>query len=133
MKQLIEKTGEVPVASETPESYGDPLGKTKYYKFEKSGIELGFRGGVLSHIHLFVIPHEGYGKYEGEVMGHPASAWNQSFVKKCLGRAAREGQGRQDMLIGYVYPWCRYEFPKHAVRLEFSQDDAVRKVSIVSA
>ncbi|WP_155636215.1 hypothetical protein [Burkholderia stagnalis] len=129
--RLVEKIGESPIVSETPEAFNDPL-KTTYWKFLKSGVEIGFRGGVLNHVHLFAVPHEGYGLYSGEIMGHAANTWTLTSTKDRLGPATKEKQGYQDGLLGYIYPWCRYEFPGYAVRMEFLQDAALRKISIIS-
>jgi hypothetical protein len=52
--ELCRKNGEPPAVSETPNSYNDPEGKTKFYKFIKSGLEFGFLSGKLNHIHFFL-------------------------------------------------------------------------------
>ncbi|MBH3404648.1 hypothetical protein I5P86_06255 [Pseudomonas glycinae] len=43
--ELLQKVQESPTISETPDSYNDPDGKAVFYKFVKSGLELGFRSG----------------------------------------------------------------------------------------
>ena len=50
---LCQAIGESPVISTEADEYNDPDGKTKYYKFFHSGIEMGFRKACLSHVHFY--------------------------------------------------------------------------------
>lgn len=46
--------GESPVLTSDPVEYNDSVGKTKYYKFLKFGVEAGFRNEKLNHIHSYL-------------------------------------------------------------------------------
>lgn len=131
--EVCHRVGEMPVILETPDSYNDPAGKTKFYKFFESGLEFGFRAEKLNHIHFFVQAHEGYSAYRGDVLGRVAQAWSEQEVLQELGHANKGGQGGLDMLIGYVHPWVRYEFGMHALRMEFSKDGNLWKATLMSA
>ncbi|MFY4260660.1 hypothetical protein ACOTCG_23930 [Achromobacter xylosoxidans] len=130
--ELCRGAGESPVVSETPDSYNDSVGKTKYFKFIKSGIELGFRLGKLNHIHFFVQRHEGYSAYKEELLGRRAQAWRVQDVVAALGPASEEAEGRVDMLIGYVRHWLKYDFNAYALRMEFSEDGRLWKATLIS-
>ncbi|WP_334043433.1 hypothetical protein [Burkholderia ambifaria] len=131
VSRLAEKIGEVPIISETPDDFNDAEGKTTYWRFVKSGIEIGFRADKLNHIHLFVVLLEGCGSYGGDVLGYPANTWTWESTKSRLGVAAIERQGYEDGLLGYIFPWSKYEFFEHSVRMEYLQDSTLRKVSII--
>ncbi len=129
---LWRKVQETPTISETPDSYNDPDGKTVFYKFIKSGLEFGFRSGKLNHIHFFVQPHEGYSAYSSDVLDRAAQVWTVEEVVRELGSADKSGQARVDMLIGQIQQWCKYEFPTHGLRMEFSEDGCLWKVTLVA-
>lgn len=131
--EVCHKIGELPIISETPDSYNDPTGKTKFYKFFESGLEFGFRAEKLNHIHFFVQAHEGYSAYRGDMLGRVAQTWSEQEVLQELGPADKGGQGRFDILIGYVHPWVKYEFGMYAMRMEFSQDGNLWKATLMSA
>lgn len=131
--ELCRKVGEPPAVSETPDSYNDPEGKTKFYKFIKSGLEFGFRSGKLNHIHFFVQRHEGYSEYKTDVLGRIAQTWSVQDVIAELGPPCKEAPGRVDMLIGYVQQWLKYEFKTHSLRMEFSEDGRLWKATLISS
>lgn len=130
--ELCRKLGELPVISETPDSYNDPMGKTRFYKFIKTGIEFGFRVGKLNHIHFFIQDHEGYAAYKGDVIDRIGKLWNVQTALEELGPADKAAPGRVDMLIGYIQQWLKYELKTHAVRMEFSKSGDLWKVTLIS-
>jgi hypothetical protein len=130
---LCRKVGELPTISETPDSYNDPEGKTRFYKFIKSGIEIGFRSGKLNHVHFLVQPHEGYSAYTEDVLGRIAQAWRVQDVIAELGSPSKKALGRVDMLIGYVQQWLKYEFKMYALRMEFSKYGLLWKATLISS
>ncbi|QCX52222.1 hypothetical protein [Ralstonia pseudosolanacearum] len=128
---LIAVIGEAPVISRTPPDFNDPAGETEYYKFVNSGVEIGFRGGVLNHLHLYVQEHEGYGEYKGELFGMSPQEVSEADMLRKLGGQDAQGGGRMDMLIGYIYKWIRYERKEFALRAEFSEDKKLRKFLLI--
>ena len=130
---LCREVGEPPAVSETPDSYNDPEGKTKFYKFIKSGLELGFRSGKLNHVHFFVQRHEGYSAYKTDVLGRIAQTWRVQDIIAELGPPTKEVPGKVDMLIGYIQPWLKYEIKTYALRMEFSEDGRLWKVTLMSS
>ena len=62
---LCHAIGESPVISADAGEYNDPDGKTKYYKFYHSGIEMGFRKDCLSHIHFYFGNEDEYSPFTG--------------------------------------------------------------------
>lgn len=129
---LWQRFEEKPVISETPDAYNDPGGKTKYYKFIKSGIELGFRAGQLNHIHFFVQEDEGYSPYNEYVLDRAAHAWTAKNVTQVLGAADAGASAKVDMLIGKVRQWCKYQFSTYDLRMEFSEDGKLWKVTLIA-
>jgi hypothetical protein len=128
--QVFLKAEESPEISETPESYNDPLGKTRFYKFFRTGLEFGFRLEKLNHVHFFVQSHEGYSAYTGDIFGKEAQAWNYQQIINQFGQPRKEGGGKVDMLIGYVQPWVIHDFDQYSFRVEFTADGGVWKVTL---
>ncbi|NWB32042.1 hypothetical protein [Pseudomonas gingeri] len=131
IQMLAQDIGEAPVVSNTPGEHA-PSFKTSFYRFFKAGVELGFRGGLLKHIHFFAQAHEGYSAYSGDIIGRAAVAWNKNEVGSALGPAQQSGGDKQDSLIGYIRPWCKYSYEEYAVRFEFSQSQKIWKVTLMS-
>ncbi|MET0774903.1 MAG: hypothetical protein ABWZ65_05340 [Pseudomonas mandelii] len=131
VKQVFLKIDETPKIVETPENYNDPLGKTKFYKFLKTGLEFGFRYEKLNHVHLFVQSHEAYSAYNGDIFGKKAQNWSYKAIVDQFGHPSKEGGGTIDMLIGYVQPWVSYDFDQYSFRVEFTADGGVWKVTLM--
>ncbi len=128
---LFRNLGESPIISETPDSYNDPEGKTKFYKFIKSGLEIGFRLGRLNHIHFFIQCHEGYSACKADVLGRTGQAWTVQDVVAELGPPSKEVSGKFDPLIGNIRQWLKYDLEGYAVRMEFSEDGRLWKTTIM--
>lgn len=128
---LVFNIGESAIASETPDEYNDPLGKTKYFQFYRSGLELGFREGRLNHVHLYVQPHESYDAYTGELIQGMTCGSNEASVIQALGPPIARGGGKPNMLIGYVFPWIKYNQDFYAIRMEFDKNNMLRLVSLM--
>lgn len=131
VKQVFLKIKESPKISETPISYNDPLGKTRFYKFLKTGLEFGFRLEKLNHVHFFVQSHEGCSAYNGDIFGKKAQAWNHQEIVNQFGHPRKEGGGKVDILIGYVQPWVIYDFDHYSFRVEFTADGGVWKATLI--
>ncbi|WP_425220047.1 hypothetical protein [Ralstonia solanacearum] len=131
MSALTTEIGEAPLISRTPADFNDPVGETEYYKLINSGIEIGFRGGVLNHLHLYVQEHEGYGMYKGDLFGMPAQGVSEADVLRNIGNQDAQGGGEMDMLIGYIHKWIRCDRQGFALRAEFSEDKRIRKLSLI--
>jgi hypothetical protein len=126
------RIGETPVISTTPKEYNDPLGETKFYKFKWAGIELGFRQGKLNHVHLFIQSHEGYRAYTGPLQDEVGTNPTGSSIAQALGPPSASGEGKQNALLGYRHKWTKFDMQTVSIRFEFSQDDKLRKVSLIS-
>jgi hypothetical protein len=131
IKSLFNGVGGVADISESPGD-NDPIGKTRSYKYMSSGIELGFRFGELKHIHFFICPHEGYSSYQGDLLGRAARSWKKDELLDYLGVAHSEGGGKVSALIGYVFPWVKYQFPMYELRFEFADNDVVWKATLMA-
>ena len=82
---LMSSIGENPILSEDLIEYNDPDGHTKYYKYIQSGIEIGFRKGVLNHMHFYFDGYENYAVFKGELLSGICSGWNEKSVVQVLG------------------------------------------------
>jgi len=129
--ELCRNLGESPVISETPDSYNDPEGKTRFYKFFKSGIEIGFRLGKLNHIHFFIQCHEGYSAYKSDVFGRTAKTWSVQDVIAELGPPTKEVPGKVDPLIDNVKQWLKYDLETYTLRMEFSENGRLWKATLM--
>ncbi|MDF3934346.1 hypothetical protein [Pseudomonas citronellolis] len=131
--ELEKSIGEAPHVSSDPDAYNDPVGGTRYYKYTRSGVEVGFRGGVLNHIHFYIEASDGYSALnEGFCDWLNASSTYQS-VLDILGQPAMTGGGRKDLLIGYVGKWLRYQRWGVVVNFQFNESDALCRVTVLQA
>ena len=128
---FVSKMDEEPFISSTPEEYNDPTGKTIFYKFFSSGVEIGFRQERLNHIHFFIQPMEGYSSYSGPMPNGIGAEATESQINETLGKPSASGGGKLSPLLGYIYVWIKYDITSYAIRFEFSQEGALRKVSLI--
>ena len=118
---LLMDLGERPALSETPDEYNDPGGRTKYYKMRKSGMEIGFREGLLNHIH-----------YRGMLPPGVQPGRDEAFLIAQFGEPDWRGGGKYASGIGYVYRWVKYAQMTNALRFEFSDSPGyLRKISLM--
>nr|WP_198982587.1 hypothetical protein [Herbaspirillum sp. ASV7] len=132
VRSLFSDIHTCPLVSSTPDGCNDPVGATKYYHFIDAGVECGFRGGVFTHAHFYIQEHEGYKAYKGKVDGEDAASWGLLPISKLWGDPTESGGGKMDLLIGYINPWILYEMSDHLIRVEFSQDTRVYKLTLMS-
>jgi hypothetical protein len=128
---LVSGIGEPPVMSETPKEYNDPLGETKFYKFMKSGVEIGFREARLNHIHLFLHAMDGYAAYRGPLVDGVNEGQSMPSLIEVLGSPASSGGGTNSPLLGCRPKWIRYDFHGYAMRFAFAKDDRLSQVSLI--
>lgn len=110
----------------------DDVGKTRYYQFRQSGVEFGFRGGNLNHIHFYFLGNEEYSGYDGDLddLGRES---DENFVFKKFGYPLEFGAARKDLLLGGIRKWVRYDKDGFAIHIEFSNDNHVAQMSIFKA
>jgi hypothetical protein len=129
---LLSKIGEPALVSDFPdEGDGAIAGKTKYFQFFRSGIEFAVEEKRLININFYIQPHEGYENFEGKLLENLAGNQDAAAVIQVFGVPTRQGGGKMDQLLGYIYPWVKYEKDWYAVRMEFAEDHLLRKVSLM--
>ncbi|MDN2710572.1 hypothetical protein O0880_14190 [Janthinobacterium sp. SUN118] len=126
-KQLRSFFSDVPEVTEDLSS--DDIGKTRYYQFRKSGVEFGFRGGSLNHIHFYFLGNEEYSAYKG-YLDDLGSESDENFVFEKLGCPLEFGAARKDLLLGEIRKWVRYDKDSFAIHIEFSNDNHIAQMSI---
>ncbi|MBE8598165.1 hypothetical protein IQ209_17115 [Xenorhabdus sp. BG5] len=120
--ELCLAIGEQAEISQDPSEYNDPVGQTTYYSFVHSGIEIGFRQGVLNHIHFYFDGNEDYACFTGCLLSNISEGWSVEKVVQVLGEPLMKGGGKMDMLLGFINSWIKYEYQKYALHLQFNQD-----------
>ncbi|HLI66783.1 MAG TPA: hypothetical protein VKU90_10500 [Caulobacteraceae bacterium] len=131
-RRLVGAVGEQPQISQTPEEYNDPEGRTRFYKFVNSGIEMGFRDRGLNHIHLFLRPTEGYESYRGPLDRGINKDADESSVRELFGEPSSTGGGKPSALLGFRRRWVKFDLAGYAVRYEFEPEDGLNKVTIIA-
>lgn len=91
---LCHAIGESPVISADACEYNDPDGKTKYYKFYHSGIEMGFRKNCLSHIHFYFGNEDEYSPFTGNFIHGIEAGMDRAYITKLLGKPTLVGEGK---------------------------------------
>ncbi|MEQ5042374.1 hypothetical protein JI723_11345 [Providencia manganoxydans] len=115
-----------------PIEHNDPIGRTKYYSFIHSGIEIGFRGNILNHIHFYFNDEEGYGQYKGKLISDICAGWDKENILKTLGEPSLTGGGKMDMLLGYIDSWIKYQFKNYDLNFQFKQNGYLSRCSLIS-
>ncbi|WP_241645606.1 hypothetical protein [Rosenbergiella metrosideri] len=129
--ELNNAIGEVPLITEDPEEYNDPIAHTKYYKYLQSGLEIGFRKGIVNHIHFYFDEYEGYAPFQGKLLSEICSGWDEKSILKTLGKPSANGGGKSDMLLGYLNRWVKYDKEGYALHLQFDQSDVLCRASLI--
>ncbi|MDA8480880.1 hypothetical protein NNO04_19535 [Citrobacter sp. Awk 4] len=129
--ELNNSIGEFPISSEDPAEYNDPVGHTKYVKYPNSGLEIGFRKGVVSHVHFYFDRYEGYGVFKGKLLSGIGSGWSEKSVIQELGPPSFSGEGKMDMLLGYINKWAKYEQEGYALHLQYDQNDQLCRSTLM--
>lgn len=114
-----------------PDEYNDPIGKTKYYKFYKSGFELGFRENLLNHIHFYFYEEEGYSPFVGYLTSSIKGGLRKSEVIQRLGNPSIRGEGKLNMLLGYINAWLKYEMKTYSLHLQFNKYDNLCRATLM--
>lgn len=125
------KIGENPHISSDPEEYNDPIGKTKYYAFYKSGFEIGFRENLLSHVHFYFYEEDGYSPFVGSLISSVKGGTSRGDIIQLLGKPSISGEGKVDMLIGYINAWLKYKNKVYSLHLQFNEDDNLCRATLM--
>lgn len=123
--------GETAQLSEDPSDDTDLVGHTKHYRYIHSGLEIGFRNNLLSHIHFYFDGSEGYEVFDGQLLRGVSSGQSEKLVTEALGEPVASGGGRMDMLLGYMNRWVKYEFKGYALHLQFDKIDKLCRASLI--
>lgn len=127
---LLLGIGEPPMVSNTPDEFNDPLGKTKFFAFLQSGIELGVRQDKLTFIHFFMQPNEGYQAYTGPLTGNVDPTAIEETIVKTFGAPSKSGGGKLSALLGFVNRWVKYNQDHYSLRFEFSEGKILEKITL---
>lgn len=120
-----------PYISLDSDEYNDPVGKTKYYKFYKSGFEIGFREDLLSHIHFYFYEEEGYSPFVGSLISNVKGGVSRRKIIQLLGKPSISGEGKIDMLIGYINAWLKYKKERYSLHLQFNENDNLCRATLM--
>ncbi|MFP1787613.1 hypothetical protein [Lonsdalea quercina] len=128
---LCQSIGEPAKVTSDPDEYNDPVGKTKYFKFPQSGIEIGFRQKTLNHIHFYFDEEGEYLPFrESLFLGINSDSSREMIIKK-LGEPSSSGEGKMDMLIGYINQWIKYELSDYTLHLQFSPKGTLCRATLL--
>jgi hypothetical protein len=130
--RLVCDIGEKAEISDTPEDYNDPEGRTRFYKFLRSGIEIGFRARGLNHVHFFTRPDEAYDAYRGPLEDNVGSDQGEAGIRNILGDPGAHGGGKAGALLGFRHKWIKYGRVDYSVRYEFEAGGGIRKITLIA-
>ncbi|WP_404851694.1 hypothetical protein P5M00_22015 (plasmid) [Enterobacter asburiae] len=128
---LCHAIGESPSISSDSDEYNDPLGKTKYYKFYNSGIEVGFRNGLLNHVHFYFYKEDGFLPFMGNLILGVAGGMDKAMVTKLLGKPSLSGEGKKDILLGDINAWSKYEWVNNSIHFQFKDDENLCRATLI--
>lgn len=129
--QLNASIGESAQVSDDPAGYNDPIGHTKYYKYIHSGLEIGFRQGLLNHVHFYFDKYDGYSNFQGKLLFGVSSGWSEKSIVQVLGEPTASGGGKVDMLLGHINRWIKYEKENYALHMQFDQNNQLCRASLI--
>lgn len=125
--------GENPMLTSDPDEYNDPIGKTKYYKFLQSGVEVGFRNERLNHVHFHLEDTEGYAAFDGVICYGLSKTSIDKDVMDFFGFPDVSGGGKLDPLIGYMNKWIKYRKGDLFINFQFNKNNCLSRVTIIKA
>lgn len=117
--------------SEDPDGYNDPVGKTKYFKFPKSGIEIGFRHNQLSHVHFYFESEDGYSPFLSLLQSGIGSGVSEHDVIQKLGSPTLRGGGKMDLLLGYINKWIKYDLEGFSINFQFNKHEVLCRATLM--
>lgn len=123
--------GESPAISADAGEYNDPDGKTKYYKFHQSGIEMGFRKDCLNHIHFYFGNEDGYSPFTGNFIPGIKGGMDRAYITKLLGKPTLAGKGKVDMLLGWINGWSKYEHGNYLIHLQYTEHNHLCHATLI--
>jgi len=96
----------------------------RYLSFSNHGFDIVLEEGLVVACHLFNRIEESGGQLYSSVLPHGlAFTDSREAVLQKLGTPARAHAGRDDPRpFVRVQPWVKYEYPSHALHVEFSTD-----------
>jgi len=127
--RLVSAVGTVATVDEGPGQDVDATGATSYYGFIASGVECGFRAGVLSHVHVFLKPRDGYAAYSGRLPFSLSASTTEPDAIAVLGTPEAAGGGDGPTLFGQINPWALYTREGCTLRLEFGSDGKLELIT----
>jgi filamentous hemagglutinin len=123
--------GENPMLTSDPHEYNDPIGRTEYYKFLQSGVEVGFRNKKINHIHFYLENTDGYTAFNGKLCYGLDKAAADKDIMSFWGLPEASGGGKLDPLIGYVNKWIKYRIGDHLINFQFNKHNYLSRVTII--
>jgi len=111
-----------------PNVASDILGEITYYSFFDAGILLLVDEKYVTQITLFIEPNEGFSAYRGEL---PVYADKENSIVSELGTPLKSGGGKTDALLGYLSRWVKYKNEEGCLHIEFNQNGALSKLSLM--
>jgi len=129
--QLSLSIGETAQIIDEPTEYNDAIGHTKHYKYINSGLEIGFRQNLLNHVHFYFDGYDGYLAFKGQLLAGISSGWSEKAVVQVLGEPTARGGGKNDMLLGYINRWVKYEKETYALHIQFDQSNQLCRASLM--
>jgi hypothetical protein len=132
-ESLLALIGEPAVVWDVPPELNNSGAATRFYRFLKSGFELGIRDGRSNHIHFFIHADQEYSAYTGPMPPGVAVDQHEAAILRLFGSPAKSGGPTRSPLLGFVHRWIRYEDdPRYALRFEFTTDDELRYMSLLA-
>lgn len=128
---LYHAMGESPILSTDTGEYNDPEGKTKYYKFYHSGIEMGFRKNCLSHIQFYFNNEDGYSPFTGNFIPGIKGGMDRAYITKLLGKPTLAGEGKVDMLLGWINGWSKYDYGNYSVHFQYTEHNHLCHATLI--
>lgn len=99
-KLLCQEIHESALESSDPDEYNDPVGKTKYYKYSQSGIEIGFRQGELTYVRFYFEKESEYMPFEGDLLSEIDVNTSKDEVIQKLGEPSKKRRWKDGYASG---------------------------------
>lgn len=92
---------------------------------------MGFRKDCLNHIHFYFGNEDGYSPFAGNFVPGIKAGMDRVSVANLLGQPTLSGEGKFDMLLGYINGWLKYENVNYAIHLQFEKNNQLCHATLI--
>ena len=92
---------------------------------------MGFRKDCLSHIHFYFGNEDEYSPFTGNFIPGIEAGMDRAYITKLLGKPTLAGEGKVDMLLGWINGWSKYDYGNHSVHIQYTEHNHLCHATLI--